>query len=358
MKSKKEILKEHSIVLKRNREEEINLNYRKIYDLSKIDNFEDLSFDEKKNLLITIKKILLCTNDYISSSNILEILKYFFITTLIFILYIIIYSPIYKILSKSDFLQEPSLLDKIYYYYFFDIIEIVFRIVLNTIKRKKVKKIMRGYAKSFVDNESENIFNLYIDKNFNLYIIRKNILKNMFNFKEETKSFLNEEKYKFYQYVINYPNCRYYVWDRKILNEKEKEIADNIIKIINLAEKEHVKKFGFSVIIVFIFYVLSFNSLIKGEKNLCLLYRFIIFGITKLFSYLMTFHFKNDLMKKEEIITKQYLSDGYFILLSFTVIQIFKLKDGYVDPSFNINENYKNIHKKVDTLNDKILETK
>jgi len=358
MKSKKEILKEHSIVLKRNREEEINLNYKKIYDLSKIDNLEELSFEEKKNLLITIKKVLLCTNDYISSSNILEILKYFFMTTFIFILYIIIYSPIYKTLLKSDLLQELSLLDKIYYYFFFDIIEIAFRIVLNAFKRRKVKKIMRCYAKSFVDNESENIFNLYIDRNFNLYIIRKNILKNLFNFKEETKSFLNEKKYKFYQYVINYPNCRYYEWDRKILNEKEKEIADNIIKNINLAEKEHVKKFGFSVIVVFIFYVLSFNSLIRGEKKLCLLYRFIIFVMTKIFSYLMTFHFKNDLMEKEEIISKQYLPNGYFIILSFTVIQIFKLKDEYIDASLNINENYKNIHKNVDALNDKFLQTK
>jgi hypothetical protein len=48
MKFTLENLKNSSIYLKRNREEEIRRNYTKIYDLSKINKFENISFEEKK----------------------------------------------------------------------------------------------------------------------------------------------------------------------------------------------------------------------------------------------------------------------------------------------------------------------
>ena len=85
-----------SIVLKRNRENEINLNYSKIYDLSRIDEIENITFEEKKDLLIDIKKILLITNEYILSSNVLEIAKYLILSFIIFILFLIFYCPVYK----------------------------------------------------------------------------------------------------------------------------------------------------------------------------------------------------------------------------------------------------------------------
>ena len=354
-----EFLKKQSIILKRNREEELNLNYKKIYDLSKIDTIENISFEEKKNLLITIKKILLCTNDYITSSNILEIIRYCIVAVVIFISYILIYCPIYKIYTKSSDLQEPSIFEKIYCYFFFEVIEITFRIVLNILKKNKIKKIMHNYAKNIAQRQVSNNYCIYLDKYFfNLFIIRKPFFNNIFNDNEENKPFINSEKHNFYQYVINYPNSRYYSWDRNILNEKENEIADNVIKTLNLAEKEHVKKFGLSVIIVWIFYIFSFNSLIRGEKIKSLCYRFIIFIITKLFSYIMSMNFKNNLIEKEEVLTKQYLPSGYFILLSFTVIQIFKLNDEYNDSSLNIDEIYKRLHKDIVDLNEKILEKK
>ena len=53
---------QESIILERNDEAEKNLNYKKIYDLSKIDMLKDLNSDKKNILLKTIKKILLCTN--------------------------------------------------------------------------------------------------------------------------------------------------------------------------------------------------------------------------------------------------------------------------------------------------------
>ena len=366
MKFTLDILKNNSILLKRDRNEEILKNYTKIYDLSKIDKLENISFEEKRNLLITIKKILLSTNQYISSSNILEIVKYLIVSTTIFISFILIYCPIYKsfYLSQdkkiSDSFEESTLFQKFYCFFIFELFEVIFRIVLNYIKKKKVRKVMTAYAKSIINqNQNENNFILYInDINFDIYIIRKSLFKNSYNNNDELKTLLNHTKNNFYQYVINYPNVRYYRWDRKILNEKENEIADNIIKQIKLAEKEHVKKFGFSVFVVWILYFLSFNRLIKGQKLLCLVYRLINFVFTKVFSIFSSNNFKKSLMEKEEIISKQYIPNGYFILLNFGVIQIFKLNDGYVDNTLNINEIYKNIHKDVVNLNDKIIENK
>ena len=56
------------------------------------------------------------------------------------------------------------------------------------------------------------------------------------------------------------------------------------------------------------------------------------------------------------MLSKQYLMHGYFIVLSFSVIQIFKLNDEYIDKTLNVDEIYKYIHKDVFDLNEKILE--
>lgn len=356
-----ENLKKNSIILKRNKEEELDLKYTKIYDLTHLNKIEDMTTEEKTNLLITIKKILLSTNDYISASNVIEITRYILMSIIIFIAFIIIYTPIYKnfILEEKvyDSLNESSFFQKLYCYFFFEILELIFRIILNEMKSKKVFKVMKFYARSIIKQNEQN-FILYLeDNNFDLYILRKSIIKNAFNMNnQESKPFIRGAKNDFYQYVINYPNVRYYKWDTKILNQKEVEIVNDIILAIKLAEKEHVKKFGFSVIIVWIIYFLSFNNLIKGEKMISLGYRFIIFVFTKIVSYFMSYSFKSNLMEKEEILSKRYLQNGYFIILNFSVIQIFKLNDEYVDKSLNLDEIYKYIHKDITDLNEKILE--
>ena len=95
-----ENLKKNSIILKRNKEEELDLKYTKIYDLTQLNKIEDMTMEEKTNILITIKKILLSTNDYISASNVIEITRYILMSTLIFIVFIIIYTPIDNYILK------------------------------------------------------------------------------------------------------------------------------------------------------------------------------------------------------------------------------------------------------------------
>lgn len=361
MKNISQNLKSNAIIMKRKREEEINKNYTKIYDLSKLDKYEIIPFEEKRNILITIKKILLATNDYIKTCNYMETLKYIIISTMIFLFFITLYCPIYNFYyfsSGKELFEESTLFQKIYCFYFFEVIEVIFRITINHIKVKKVKKVMNGYAKCIIyQNQKDNNFNIYIDdKSFDLYIMKREFYKNIFKNEEKTYHFLNNIKNNFYQYVIIYPNVRYYNWDRKILNEKENEIADNIIQTIQTSEKEHVKKYGFSIFIVWALYFFSFNNLIKGNKLLSLFFRFINCIYTKIVSIFLTNSFKNALMEKEEILSKQYIQNGYFIILNFCTIQIFKLNDGYVDNTLNIDEIYKTINKDVGNLNQKIIE--
>ena len=85
-----------TIILNRNIEEELNCNYTKIYDLSKIDTREDLSFEEKRNILVTIKKILLSTSLYFCANKYPQIISYLLTKIILFLFFIFIYCPLYK----------------------------------------------------------------------------------------------------------------------------------------------------------------------------------------------------------------------------------------------------------------------
>ena len=63
--------------------------------------------------------------------------------------------------------------------------------------------------------------------------------------------------------MINYPNNRYFIWDRKILNEKENEIANDIINEIKSEDNEVFLKYSFRFIIDIILFILSYNNLIE-----------------------------------------------------------------------------------------------
>jgi len=351
----------NSIQLERNYEEEENLNYKKVYDLSKIDTFKGISLDDKTNLLTTIKKILLSTNDYIFHANVLDITKYTLMSGVIFILFLVIYGPFYKcvILSEEEALNlnEPSIFKKLCCYSFFEIAEIIFRMVFNYLKTKRVKKLMKIYAEIIIkknEEQSDYLINIK-DSNFDLCIIKKEYLKDLMNWESKDLAILKGIDLNFFQYVINYPNSRYYKWDRKILNVKENEIANDIIKAIEVTEYEQVRQFGFSIIIMWVFYFFSFNHLIKGNYLMSLFYKFLIFILTKVFSYFMSKSYKDGLIKCEKELNGKYLPNGYFIILHICAIQIFKLDEEHIDKSLEIDEKSKNIYDQINNLNDKIL---
>ena len=84
---------------------------------------------------------------------------------------------------------------------------------------------------------------------------------------KEKESFFDKTKHDFYNYVITFPNTYYFEYDRKILNQIENQIIDDIVRAIRITEKEQNTKYGYSIILDVIAYIFFFNSLIKGKNG-------------------------------------------------------------------------------------------
>lgn len=356
-----------TIMLIRNDDEEIKCNYTKIYDLSKIDSKEHISLEEKKNILIAIKKILLSTYLYFYSTFFVHIIMKLLKTTLFFLFFIIIYSPIYRayFYSPEDINnppQECTFWEKIICFYY------LFILGYNSFRNKEfsrmdeVKKIMNFYAQTIViernqSNEEKNNLMFFNDVNFNIYIIKKSAFNCQIKYPNINEDTIKKGiKNKFYQYVINYPNTNDYKWDRKIINEKENEIVNDIIYFTKLATNELFIKTSPSLVLYLIFDVLFCNFLLKGNYRKSLIFRICIFILNMIFSKLKSKVYKNILLNKQKILSQKYIPDGYFIVLTPIIIQIFKLNDDYVDNSLNIDEIYKRISKDIDNLNTKMFQ--
>ena len=229
------------LILKRNDESEREFKYKKIYDLSKIDEIPLINPTKKLSLLSSIKKILLCTNKYIDICNQKEIAQYIAVTIGIFILYISILSPFYEIIilteERINKLGNYNVFNKLKHYIISQSIEIFFRISFNYLRKRKTKKMMLYYAENEL-NKIRDEFNININENnFDIVIKYK---KGKYNDEE------NIDYDKDFQYVICFPNVRYYDWDENILNDKEKQLCQTLKTSIKATETNfllNIKKF-------------------------------------------------------------------------------------------------------------------
>ena len=336
------------LVLKRNNISEREFNYTKIYDLSRIDEIPSLNQEKKILLLSSIKKILLCTNKYIDIFNLKEFIQYIIVSIGIFILYISILSPFYEIIiiseEKMKNLGDYTMINKLYHFIIGHILEIIFRIIFNYLRQKKTKKIMMYYAENEL-NKIRNEFNIFIDENnFDLTIKYR---------KDRYNNDLIEYAQDF-QYVICYPNVRYYKWDENILNENEREICNNLkIHIKNIEETFVLKNYNHSIIILVLYLIMLF---FLTYENLFFYYfiTIVFFLYTKIASIFLSSRYKNFLIEHEYIMNHTfYLSKGYLVILNSAVIQIFKLNQNEYYQNKNSYEIYKMFFEKVERLNDK-----
>ena len=337
------------IILKRNDKEEKNLNYKKIYDLSQIDLLQEINPEKKLALLITIKKILLCTNKYVDICNSSEIIKYCIMSGFIFLFYVLFLSPLIKIYflteEQTQKLEYFTIPKKFYYYSISQIIEIIFRIIFNYFRKRKSVKIFLYFARNEL-NKIKNDFNIEIDDNFDLTInLNKN---NYFKSKEPEEN----ENNNFFQYVICYPNVRYYNWDKKIVNEKERIISDLIKTNIQKIEDNYLLRYSFVAIIIFIIYIISFYFLTKAKLVIYFIFTIILFFFTKIMSIMLSFEMKKTLINYEEVVNKFYISQGYFTSFNTSMIEIFKLNSKYENNNININEAYNILSNQVRNINE------
>ena len=344
---KKEFWYHDKLILKRNNESERELNYKKIYDLSKIDKIPGINPEKKFELLLSIKKILLCTNKYIDICNAKELSHYIIVSFAIFLVYITILSPFYEIIILSEErikrIGNYTFKNKLWYYMLGQMLEIIFRIFFNYLRHRKTRKIMTYYAENEL-NKIRNEFNIDIDENnFDLYI----------NYKKAKFRYISDSYEKDFQYVICYPNVRYYDWDENILNENEKNIS-KIIKVnIKHSEDEFIiKNFIHSIVILLLYLAFFFFLTVKNLKIFFSLI-FIFFAYTKIVSYFLSNEFKKILIEKEKNLNFIFIDKGYLIILSSAVIHIFKLNPIEYYKGKNFNEIYMSFFEKVVQLNNK-----
>ena len=353
---------DNTIIINRNINEELNCNFTKIYDLSKIDSKKNLSFEEKQNILITIKKILLSTNLYFYTNFFSDLIIISVKTVISFLFLILVYTPLYiayfyQSEEKKNIPNGCPFYQKLLCFFIIWLIERKSDIP----KVKEIKKIMNFYAQSIVieRNKNKEIYDnlMFIhDDNLSVFIINKNAFYDRISYPnvdiEKVNRCLED---KFYQYVINYPNNRIFVWDRKILNEKENEIANDIINGIKSIENILFIKYSFKFIANIIFFILSCNNFIEGNAKYGFIYRYCEIIVNSIASILKQNSYKSALIEKEILLSLKYIPHGYFIRMDDTIIQIFKLNDDYADNTFNVEDTYKKIFNKIHNLNENIV---
>ena len=332
------------IILKRNDEKERQLDYKKIYDLSKLDSIPTLIPQKKYSLLLTIKKILLCTNKYITICNTKEIIQYIIVSFCIFLVYICILSPAYEIFllteEKAQKLSDYNFLHKFFHYSISQVIEIIFRILFNYLRLRKTKKFMLYFAENEL-NKIRNEFNIEMDEsNYDIILNNHKKIKNN-----------NNEYDKDFQYVICYPNVRYYKWDQNILNENEKNITIKLKNGIKLIEDNFILKNSVHTIAIIILYLLFFFFL--TIKKLFFFYFFVefLFIYTKIVSFYLSAKFKKILGLNEIVLNKDYIDKGYSIIVNSPVISIFKLNPVEYYQGKTSEDIYKIFFDKMEKLN-------
>ena len=335
------------LILKRNDESEKGKNYKKIYDLSKIDKIPGINPEKKYELLLSIKKILLCTNKYIDICNKKELAQYIGVSMGIFTLYITILSPFYEIIILSEErmkkIGDYTFKNKLYHYFIGQMIEIIFRIIFNYFRRRKTRKIMAHFAEKEL-NKIRNEFNISIDENnFDLVINYKKI-KNKNNLEEFQKDF---------QYAICYPNVRYYNWDENILNENEKKLTKALKNNIRNEENYFILNNSIHSIIIVVLYLTIFFFLTVKRLKIYYFLVVIFFSYTKIVSFYLSHEYKKFLIANELNFNLIPENEGYLILFSTAVIFIFKLNPKEYYQGKNFYEIYKYFFEKVEKLNNK-----
>ena len=343
----KKFLFHDKLILKRNDESEKEKNYKKIYDLSIIDKIPGINQEKKYELLLTIKKILLCTNKYIDICNTKELAQYIAVSIGIFILYISILSPFYEIIITSEEkitkLGDYTVKNKLYHYFIGQMLEIIFRIIFNYFRKRKTRKIMAHFAEKEL-NKIRNEFNINIDENsFDLKI----------NFKKMKYKTNIEDSPQDFQYVICYPNVRYYNWDENILNENEKIIINNLKGNIKDIEKAFILRNSIHSIVILILYLLMFYCLTLKKLYVYYLFVIIFFTYTKIISFYLSYEYKKFLIANEVNYNYIFQNHGYLILLSTAVIFLFKLNPKEYYKEKNYFEIYKIFFEKAEKLNNK-----
>ena len=341
------------IILERNDEEEKNLNYKKIYDLSKVDMLQELDPERKNILLRTIKTILLCTNKYIYLFDKKEMINRFFASIIFFLFYIFVITPIihncFLTEEENHNLENFGISQKLFYYAISKLIGLIFRYIYICYRQHILLNMFLYFARNEL-NKIKKYFNVEINDNFDLTI-------NCANNNDDCGSKNDEEKEgdNFYEYVICYPNEKIPKRDINILNDKENKIYNETLNGVRNIQL-HVKcKYIIVILMNLAFYFYSLYFLTIAEIRTFFVIFLLSFIFQKIEITLIDINIKKVSIINEEDPNKNFISQGYFVSFNTCMIEIFKLNSQYenITDENEINEAYKKLSKLVNDINAK-----
>jgi len=341
--------KKETIILKRNKKEENN-NYTKIYDLSLIDSIKDITPEEKFTLLCTIKKIILCTNNYMHSIFI-EISVYLFVYFLTFILYYIVLLPIFKYFILTE--EQNEFINKVKQYNFIEKIKIFFKchsielIVKMPEKisiKNKIKKLYLYYAKHELDKIKNDFIIDINETNYDLTIKRNKNKNNIIN--------ENKTENDFYQYVICYPDSMHYGEElSKMLNEDEKSILQWAFYGKHNSIVQLKKMFFARLILIPIFYIVSFYYLTLIRVKIFYIVQVIRMILLSFINFYFEYKIPTILKISDYVLNKKNIKKGYILNTETDIIEIFKLKEAYEgDDEVKLEDLYLKYFKQIEAI--------
>ena len=309
------------------------------YDLSKLQNLNFNSEEEKNDIKNLTKKILLSSHfSYIfyAFSKILGYLKSLFLYN---IFYFIIMKIIFKLMNSKDsqkFQSKAPLWKRLIAFNLPDLLLIFYYHKRNLTKINTALYALFTFLNekiiyAFNSDKSKNYLCQIDQNNFNIYLMKKG----QKNIDEDSIIYIHNpeilEEDTFYNSVISYPNANFEYFNFNNLTQAETEMYEDIFTFINEVEKKIKEECQLYNSLGTVTSNLSYNNLSNYNIRYGLSFKLFSFIILEIVLTRITKRKRRKFLLEEKlrIFNEKNMKKGYFLVVNEYVILLFKIKDEY-----------------------------
>ena len=309
------------------------------YDLSKLQNLNFNSEEEKNDIKNLTKNILLSSHfSYIfyAFSKILGYLKSLFLYN---IFYFIIMKIIFKLMNSKDsqkFQSKAPLWKRLIAFNLPDLLLIFYYHKRNLTKINTALYALFTFLNekiiyAFNSDKSKNYLCQIDQNNFNIYLMKKG----QKNIDEDSIIYIHNpeilEEDTFYKSVISYPNANFEYFNFNNLTQAETEMYEDIFTFINEVEKKIKEECQLYNSLGTVTSNLSYNNLSNYNIRYGLSFKLFSFIILEIVLTRITKRKRRKFLLEEKlrIFNEKNMKKGYFLVVNEYVILLFKIKDEY-----------------------------
>ena len=309
------------------------------YDLSKLQNLNIKSEEEKNDIKNLTKNILLSSHfSYIfyAFSKILGYLKSLFLYN---IFYFIIMKIIFKLMNSKDsqkFQSKAPLWKRLIAFNLPDLLLIFYYHKRNLTKINTALYALFTFLNekivyAFNSDKSKNYLCQIDQNNFNIYLMKKG----QKNIDEDSIIYIHNpeilEEDTFYNSVISYPNANFEYFNFNNLTQAETEMYEDIFTFINEVEKKIKEECQLYNSLGTVTSNLSYNNLSNYNIRYGLSFKLFSFIILEIVLTRITKRKRRKFLLEEKlrIFNEKNMKKGYFLVVNEYVILLFKIKDEY-----------------------------